>query len=483
MTPAADNTANHPASRWMGLVAASAGMFLGSLDISVNVALPDITRSFGTDLQTVQWIIIFYVGSTTGLQLGLGSAADVYGLKRLYIIGLGTYTLAVLLIGVVPLLSMVFGLRVLQAVGNGLIMASAPALVTSVFPREERGRALGLMAGIATLGMVTGALAGGALVDSFGWRAIFIGRAPLGVLVVLLAFLSLRERRTSGPRTFDFRGAGALFVGLASFILFLTLGSRIGWAAPLVLLLVLISATSLVALVYVQRTASRPVLQLGLLKHRVLSPAVIASYLMFLAVFVNWFILPFYMSDTLKVDAKSLGFLLMLTPAVGAVASPIGGWISDRFQPAYLTTLALVIVTGGMFWFSLLSADSTVAQVALRMGTVGAGMGLFQAANATLIMGAVPGDRLGTGGAILSISRTMGTVTSVAIMGALFESRLDLHTMSLAQQGIAGDAGSVHAFVMAFQDVYFASALMAGAAVLVSLSYWPRLVRSRRVFK
>ena len=258
-------------------MAASGGMFLGSLDITVNVALPDITRSFSTDLQTVQWIIIFYVGSTTGLQLALGSAADVYGLKRFYIIGLATYTLAVLLIGLAPWLSMVFGLRVLQAVGNGLIMASAPALVTALFPREERGRALGLMAGIATLGMVTGALAGGALVDSFGWRAIFIGRAPLGVLAVLLALLSLRERRSSGPQAFDFRGAGALLVGLASFILFLTLGGRVGWATPLVLLLVMISAISLVAFVYIERTASHPVLALGLLKHRVLSPAVIAS--------------------------------------------------------------------------------------------------------------------------------------------------------------------------------------------------------------
>ena len=95
-------------------------MFLGSLDIAVNVALPNITSSFGTDLQTVQWMIIFYVGSTTGLQLGLGSAADMYGLKRFYIIGLTTYTVAVLLIGVAPLLPIVFGLRVLQAVGNGL---------------------------------------------------------------------------------------------------------------------------------------------------------------------------------------------------------------------------------------------------------------------------------------------------------------------------------------------------------------------------
>ena len=460
-------------------MAASAGMFLTSLDITVNVALPDITRSFDTDLQTVQWIIIFYVGTTTGLQLGLGSAADVFGLKRVHLIGLATYTLAVLLISLAPSISVVFGLRVLQAVGNGLIMASAPALVTSIFPREERGRALGLMAGIATLGMVTGALGGGVLVDAFGWRAIFIGRVPLCLLAALLAFVSLREYRTGVTQAFDYRGAGAIFVGLASFILFLTLGGRSGWTTPLSVLLAMLSAGSLTAFVYAQRTASHPVLDLGLVKNRVLSPAVAVSYLMFLAVFVNWFILPFYASDALEINAKSFGFLLMLMPAAGAFASPIGGWMSDRFPPAYLTTLALGIVTGGMFWMSLLDVDSTVVQVAFRMAAIGLGMGLFQAANATLIMGAVPRDRLGTGGAILSLTRSMGTVSSVAIMSALFDSRLDSHTMSLAQQGISGDAGGIQALVSAFKDTYFISALLAGAAVLVSLSYWPRLIRRR----
>ena len=459
------------------MIAASVGMFLGSLDITVNVALPDITSSFGTDVQTVQWIIIFYVGGTTGLQLSLGSAADLYGLKRFYIIGLGTYTLAVLLIGLAPHLSMVFGLRVLQAVGNGLILASAPALVTSIFPPEQRGRGLGLMAGIAALGTVAGALGGGALVDSFGWRAIFLGRVPLGVLAVVLAVVSLREQSHSSAQVFDYKGAVALFAGLAMFILFLTLGGRHGWTAPHVLLLLLGSAISLTAFVFLQRSALRPVIDLYLLRHRVLLPVVIASFLMSFATFVNLFVLPFYVSDTLKVGARELGFLLMLAPIVSGASAPLGGWLSDRMPPAYLTTLALIIVALAMYWFSLLDADSTVPQVALRMGILGIGMGLFQASNATLIMGAVPGDRLGTGGAILSISRSMGTVCSVAVMGAVFANRLDIHVQSLAAQGIAGEDGSAMAFIMAFKDTYLVSALVAGAALLVSLSYWPQMIR------
>jgi EmrB/QacA subfamily drug resistance transporter len=458
----------------MGLIAASMGMFLTSLDITVNVALPDITRSLGTDSQTVQWIIIFYVGSSTGLQLSLGNAADRYGLKRFYLIGVGVYTLAVLLIGLAPVLSMVLALRVLQAVGNGLIMVAAPALVTTIFPAETRGQALGYMTGIATLGMVMGALGGGVLVDSFGWRAIFLGRVPLCLLTALLAINALREASQRLQQAYDLRGAVTLFIGLVAFIFYLTLGGRHGWTTPYVLVLLLLAVLAVLAFVYVETTVSQPVFDLTLLRHRVLAPVVLAAFFMHLAVFVNWFILPFYVSDTLGANAKTLGFLLMLMMGVNAVAAPLGGWLSDRMPPAYVTTLALLIAVGAMGWFTRLGADSTVGQVALRLITVGVGMGLFQAANATLIMGSVPRDQLGTGGALLAMSRSMGTVSSVALMGALFASRLEVHTLALAQHGVTGVTRSDSVFVLAFQDTYGISAMLASIAVLISFSYWPR---------
>jgi EmrB/QacA subfamily drug resistance transporter len=469
--PADDNWSPR---QWMGLLAASMGMFLTSLDITVNVALPDITRSLGTDAQTVQWIIIFYVGSSTGLQLSLGNAADRYGLKRFYLIGLGVYTLAVLLIGLAPVLSMVFALRVLQAVGNGLIMVVVPALVTAIFPAATRGKALGLMTGIATLGMVMGALGGGVLVDSFGWRAIFLGRVPLCLLTAWLALNALGETSQHRQQAYDLRGAVTLFIGLVAFIFFLTLGGRQGWITPYVLMLLLVSALALLAFVYVEKTVSQPVFDLTLLTHRVLAPVVLAAFFMHLAVFVNWFILPFYVSDTLGANAKTLGFLLMLMMGVNAVAAPLGGWLSDRVPPAYLTTLALIIAAGAMGWFAQLDADATVVQVALRLITVGVGMGLFQAANATLIMSSVPRDQLGTGGALLAMSRSMGTVSSVALMGALFASRLNLHTLALAQQGITATTRSGQVFVLAFRDTYWVATILAAIAVLISLSYWPR---------
>ena len=446
-------------------------MFLTSLDLAVNVALPDITSNLGTDLRTVQWIIVLYVGSSTSLQLGLGSAADVYGLRRFYIIGLAAYALAVLLIGLAPNLPIVLALRVTQAIGNGLIVASAPALITAIFPSEERGRALGLMSAIATLGMITATLGGGVLVDAFGWRSIFLARVPLTLITIVLALLILMEHRPEVRQRFDLRGAALAAGGLACLVLFLTLGGRIGWLSPVVLILGLGAAAAITLLLRLERIVQHPVLDPGMLTHPLLAPVITASFLMFMSTFVNLFILPFYVSEVLGVDARSLGFLLMLTPVIAGSVAPIGGWLSDRMPPAYLTTAALVISAVAMLSFTTLTSESGVGDVALRMAAGGIGMGVFQAANATLIMGAVPRDRLGTGGALISLSMSMGIVTSVALMGGVFDGRLALHEAS-ASNGI-------EAFVLAFRETYTVAAILGALAVAVSFSYWPRVLRWR----
>ena len=461
---------------WAGLIAASFGLFLTALDITVNVALPEITKSFGTSLETVQWIIIFYVGSTTGMELGLGGAADVYGLKRLYIVGLLTYTLAVFLIAVAPDLAIVLGLRVLQAAGNGLILASAPAIVTLLHQPRQRGRALGVMAGLGTLGAIVGSIGGGVLVDALGWRVIFLARVPLGLLAIAVAVAALSKGAETRQRPpYDLRGAITLFVGLAALILSVAIGGREGWALPQVIGLGAVALGSLSAFVAIERGASHPIMDLSILRHRVVAPALVASLLVTVATFVSWFILPFYVSDILGVSARSWGLMLMVMTVATAIASPAGGWLSDQAHPSYTITAALSITALAMLWFSRLEATSDLADVAMRMAVAGVGTGLYQAANANLIMGHFASGRLAMGGAIMSVSRSLGTVSSVAIMGVLFSARQAARAVTAADGGGPGDP---RAFVLAFHDLYLVSAVLSTAAVLVSLSYWPSALRA-----
>ena len=187
--------------KWFGLITVSLGMFLGALDLSVNVALPAITESFGSEMSTVQWIIILYIGTTTGLQLTIGRLADTYGLKRFYVLGVGIYTLAVTLIGLSTNFDIALGFRIVQAIGYAMIMATSPALVAQMFDDSARGRALGTMTSIGTLGMISATLGGGLLVEQFGWSAIFLARLPFGVIALGLACYVLQELPPKGPRS------------------------------------------------------------------------------------------------------------------------------------------------------------------------------------------------------------------------------------------------------------------------------------------
>ena len=460
-----------PSSAWVALAAAASGVFLTSLDITVNVALPEIADSFGAEASAVQWIIILYVGASAAMQLALGAAADAAGLKRMYVFGLAAYTAAVVAIGLSNDLGVVFGLRTLQAVGNGLLMALSPALVTRAFPAEFRGRALGATAALGTMGMVAGSLGGGALVDAFGWRSIFLARAPICAAAIFFSVAFLRAPSDSGARRFapDMRGAAAQFVGVGSLILALSLGGRIGWTDWRVAALGSASAAGLWAFFAVERRSERPFLRLpdtGGVLPIALPIALAVTALAYLGMFVNWFILPFFVVDGMGASASAWGALLLLMTLATALAAPLGGWLSDRWRPARSMSGALAIGCAALLWMSGLEPRSAIWEVAVGLLASGAATGLFQSASANLIMGTMPHDRLGAGGGAMGLARGLGTALSVAVMGAAFAA---LESARAAQPS-AGEA----AFASAFQDTYRIAALICAAALAASFALWRR---------
>ena len=456
-------------SAWVALVAAASGVFLTSLDITVNVALPEIADSFGADAATVQWIIILYVGASASMQLALGAAADAAGLKRMHVFGLAAYTVAVVAIGLADDLEVVFALRTLQAVGNGLLMALSPALVTRAFPPEFRGRALGIMAALGTLGMVAGSLGGGALVDAFGWRAIFLARAPICAAAIAFSLIFLRtpDGDGGGARAgLDPRAAAAQFVGVGALILALSLGGRIGWADWRVGALAVASAVGLWAFFAVERRSARPPLRLSE-TGGVLPIALATTALAYLGTFVNWFILPFFVVDGMGASASAWGALLLLMTLAAALAAPLGGWLSDRWRPAYAMSGALAVGCAALAWMSRIEPQSDIWEVAAGLLASGAAAGLFQSASANLIMGAMPRDRLGAGGGAMGLARGLGTALSVAIMGAAFAA---LESARAGAPGVDADL----AFALAFQDAYRIATLICAAALVASLALWRR---------
>ena len=456
-----------PSAGWVALVAAASGVFLTSLDITVNVALPEIADSFGAEASAVQWIIILYVGASASMQLALGAAADAAGLKRMYVFGLAAYTAAVVVIGLSNDLAVVFGLRTLQAVGNGLLMALSPALVTRAFPAEFRGRALGATAALGTLGMVAGSLGGGALVDAFGWRSIFLARAPICAAAIFFSVVFLRTPDGAGSRSApDARGAAAQFVGVGSLILALALGGRIGWTDWRVAALGVAAVVGLWAFFVVERRSPRPFLRLSD-AGGALPVALAVTALAYLGMFVNWFILPFFVVDGMGASASAWGALLLTMTLATALAAPLGGWLSDRWRPAWTMSGALGVGCAALLWMSGLEPRSAIWEVAVGLLASGAATGLFQSASANLIMGATPHDRLGAGGGAMGLARGLGTALSVAVMGAAFAA---LESARAAQSSGGGE----YAFASAFQDTYRIAALICAVALAASAALWRR---------
>ena len=176
--------------------AAGLGMFLAALDIAVNVALPALTEDLDADLQSIQWVIVAFVATRAALVMGAGSFADRFGLRPVYILGAGSYLVAMFCIAFSPSLESVVGFRVLQALGVGCLYAVSPAIAASVFPSHRRGLSMGFTAGSQALGMLAGTIGAGLLVRWLGWEWVFLGRTPFAVIAIILGVWFLRSHRT-----------------------------------------------------------------------------------------------------------------------------------------------------------------------------------------------------------------------------------------------------------------------------------------------
>jgi len=456
--------------------AATLGMFLAALDTSVNVALPSMAEDLNADLQSIQWVIVAFVATQAALVMGAGSFADRFGLRPVYIFGATMYLAAMFFIASSPNLETVVGFRVLQALGTGCLFAVSPAIAAGVFPSHRRGLSMGFAVGSQALGMLAGTIGAGLLVGWIGWEWIFLARIPFAVAAIVLGIWVL-ERRRSGPASgpaFDVAGAVMLVGGLLCLIIGLRLGRSLGWTSPVVLTLLPLAPAFLIAFWRVELRAKWPVLPGYLLR---LWGFIVSSSSMFLAnlgVFVIWFIFPFYVADSLGGGALTLGLMLATLAFLNTISSGAGGWLCDRFSYLPVGVGGLLVMAAGLLYLGFLDTESSLVHVALRVGIVGAGLGLFQAATYSLMLGSVPSDRFGTAGAALSLSQSCGRVLSVAIIGGIFGWRSDHH---LAVFGTGAEAEGV-AFIKAFKDVFvIGSSLGLLAAVVFLIGGW-RLVRA-----
>ena len=451
--------------------AATLGMFLAAMDTALNVALPSMTEDLDADLQSIQWVIVAFIATQASLVMGAGSFADRFGLRPVYIFGTTTYLVSMFCIAFSPNLETVVGFRVLQALGVGCLFAVSPAIAAGVFSSQRRGLSMGFTVGSQALGMFAGTIGAGLLVGWLGWEWVFLGRTPFAVIAIIIGagFLKKnRSERSTGP-PFDLFGAGLLVGGLLCLIIGLRLGRSVGWTSPIVFILLPLAPIFLGSFWRVEHIASWPVLPGYLLKIRGFIVSTLSMFLASLGVFVIWFIFPFYVADNLGGSALTLGLMLATLAFFNTVSSTAGGYLCDRFSYLPVGVGGLLVMAAGLLYLGFSDASTSLSSVGLRIGVVGAGLGMFQAAAYSLMMGSVHSERFGTAGAALSLAQSCGRVLSVAIIGGIFGWRNGHYLADLA---VGSDPGGV-AFIKAFKDVFLiGSSLGLLAAVVFLIGGW-----------
>lgn len=420
MEAIADGNERAPSFRW-ALAALSLSMLLSSLGTSIaNVGLPALAEAFDASFQQVQWVVLAYLLAITTLIVSVGRLGDMVGRRRLLISGIALFTLASVLCGVAPTLSILIAARAAQGLGAAIMMALAMALVGETVPKARTGSAMGLLGTTSAIGTALGPSLGGLLIAGLGWRAIFLAGVPLGVAAFFLALRAMpADREEAGDRAgFDTVGTLLLALTLAAYALAITIGR--GSFGPLNLGLLLAAIFAGALFLFAETRTASPLLRLVMFRDPQLSAGLAMSTLVSTVMMATLVVGPFYLSGGLGLDAALVGLVMSAGPLVAAFAGVPGGRLVDRLGAQPMTIAGLAAIAAGAFLISLIPAGFGIAGYVAPIVTITAGYALFQAANNTAVTKDVgPGER-GIVSGMLNLSRNLGLVTGASFMGAVF---------------------------------------------------------------
>jgi EmrB/QacA subfamily drug resistance transporter len=421
LKPAAPPLGQGPPTRG-ALVGLALATLMASLGTSIaNVALPTLVLEFSTSFQAAQWIVLAYLLAITTLAVSLGRLGDLLGRHRLLTLGLALFSAGSLLAGVSNRLWFLVAARLVQGVGAAMMMVFTLALVTEAVPKDQTGRAMGLLGTTSAIGTALGPALGGLLIAGLGWRAIFFVQVPPAAISLLLArrYLprdNVRSQTTSG--SFDALGMLLLVVTLGAYALAVTLGRGHFGALNLCLLLVTICAALLFA--KVELKVRFPLIQLGRFRDVTLSTSLAMSALVSTVLMATLVVGPFYLSRALGLAAAQAGLVMSVGPLVAALTGVPAGRLVDRFGAERMTLLGLAGVMTGTSLLALLPTSWGIPGYVAPLVVMTAGYALFQTANNTGAMKAGRHDERGIISGLLNLSRNLGLVTGASVMGAIF---------------------------------------------------------------
>ena len=408
-------------AKWWTLVAVCVATFMLLLDITVvNVALPYIERDLEASFEDLQWVIDAYALTLAAFLLTAGSIADDLGRRRVFLAGLGVFTVASALCGMAGSPLVLNLARGLQGVGGGMMFATALALLASAYQGRDRGTAIGLWGATTGAAVAIGPLVGGVLVEASGWQAIFFVNLPIGIGAIALTLARVEESRDPHGARLDWPGTITFSAALFLAVFGLIRGNAEDWS-PAILACLAGAAALLVAFVLVERRVRQPILDLSLFRKPAFCGASVAAFVLSAAMFAMFLYLTLYVQNILGYSALEAGLRFMPITLMSFAIAPLSGKFAERAGVRWFLAGGLALVGIGLLLMRAVDPGDDWTALLAGFLVAGGGIGLTNPALATAAIGVVEPQRSGMASGINSTFRQVGIATGIAAWGAIFQ--------------------------------------------------------------
>ena len=452
-------------SKWLVLLAAALGNLVLTMDSGIiGVSYPALAEAFDTDTSTILWVSVAFWVTGVGLVMTVGWLSDVGGRRLSYTLGFVLYTVALGLSAITVELWQLIAARIFMGLGSAMILAGVNAIILDRFEPRDRAKAIGIAGAVVGIGLSIGPLAGGWLLDTLGWQALFYTRIPISLMAAGLSWWVLESRESRRPRGFtvDSLGAVALFAVLASFLVVVNRSAEDGLFSPLVLAAAGMLIVSVPVLVASQRRSVRPILDFGLFRRPGYGFGLGVLVFHYTSLGAILLLAPFFFVDALGFSATKMGLFIMLHTLMRVFVAPVSGALTPRIGAWTLSGLGLAAMVGSLAWLSVLAGSGSELAILVALLLAGVGSGLYEPPNTTTIMESVPADRYGTASASIASGRQLSFSVGVAVAGAIFAVRERAY--------LGASEAADRAVALGFSDALLAGAVLAGVGVLVSIA-------------
>ncbi|MFJ6663897.1 MFS transporter [Streptomyces sp. NPDC091383] len=445
---------------WLVVALACAGQFLVVLDVSVvNVALPSMRTDLGLSASGLQWVVNAYAIAFAGFMLLGGRAGDLYGRKRMFLVGLGLFTLASLGGGLAQEGWQLLLARAVQGLGAAVLAPSTLTLLTAAVPEgAARARAIATWAAVGAGGGAAGGLVGGVLVDVLSWRWVLLINVPVGAVVLAGSLRWLVESRAGDRRRLDLPGALLVTAGLATLAYGISRTQETGWTAPASLLPLAAGVLLIALFLLVEARTQAPLMPLGLLRRRSVASANAAMLVSGSAMFCMWYFMTLYAQNVLGYSPLAAGAALVPSSLAVIIGSKVAPRLMRTAGPRLVAVLGTLIGASGFAWQSTMSAHEAYVTAIMFPGILmmlGGGLAMTPLA-ALATSGAAPGEA-GVVSGLVNTSRTMGGSLGLAVMSTIAATGTGTGT---------GPQALTDGYALAFRA---STAVLLGGALLMAL--------------